>query len=98
MGKSTNHGYAGAYFQTDDAEVITDALYGVRYPDGTLYWETNGLTTYRSAASSENARLHWEAKLRERARELHIDPDTYVAGHTLIKRTVIISSTAPEEV
>ena len=97
MSKSTTNGYAGAYFQTNDAEVITTSIYGVRYPDGTIAWDSTQ-KVIEEAAKNENKKLHWQQRLREKAQDLHIDPEPYVAGHTIIRRTVIISATAPEEV
>lgn len=94
----TINGYVGTYFQTNETEVITTHLYGVRYPDGEIRWDSNGSKTYESAATTEAGLQQWVAKLEEKARELHIDPETYSNGHTLVRRTVIISATTPEDV
>lgn len=98
MSKSTINGYAGAYFQTNDAEIITASVYGVRYPDGTIRWDGNGSKACETAATSDDGLRRWVNKLEEKAQELHIDPETYSNGHKLLRRTVIISATAPEEV
>lgn len=98
MSGNTVHGYAGAYFQTNDAEVITSKIHGVRFPDGTIRWDQNGTSTAASAAKNDVGRAHWVHQLKERAKELHLDPEEFAAGHGLVTRTVIISATAAEEV
>ena len=98
MGKSTSNGYAGAYFQTNEAEVITAKIYGVRYPDGTIRWDGNGSKTCEQAATSDVGKAHWVNVLHQKAKELHLDPETYADSHALVSRTVIIAAAAAEEV
>lgn len=94
---NTKLGFTGIAPTTTEAEIITKHIYGMRYPDGTTNWDAT-YKTYENAATDDDARQQWINKLREKAQELHIDPDVYATGHVLLKRTVIVSITEAEEV
>jgi hypothetical protein len=86
-----------------------DTEYGCRFPDGHHEWGTfvdNGGVRHEYASIipgshreySTRAMQHWQNMLTERAKRASIHPAEFIEEHTLIKRTVILVTTAAEEV
>jgi hypothetical protein len=78
--------------------------YGCRFPDGHHEWrhfnDHLGVQyAYENVANHiGKAAAQWRGLLEARAERAHINPDTYEGQHTLVKRMVILTTTAPEEV
>jgi hypothetical protein len=84
------------------------AEYGCRFPDGRVEWNTftdysntpwgyGGLIPGSDQPYNTTAVERWGKTLRRKADAANIDPAEYVEAHTFIKRTVILVTTAPEE-
>lgn len=75
--------------------------YGMRYPDGKIRWTSDGQFGYsfqQIAEGNDTALRGWEGFLTKAARQANIDPQGYIESHVPVKRTVILVTTAPEEI
>lgn len=91
---------------TDGTHIATE--YGCRFPDGHHEWgeyRTNGGydATYEKAANPnhpehEHGKLRWTETLTARAESVSLPAAEYIKAHKLVKRLVILTTTAPEEV
>lgn len=91
----------------DGTHIATE--YGCRYPDGTIRWRSwtdTGNIDWSYACiipgsdvpfSADVAR-RWAKTLARRAEAANIQTSDYIEDHTFLKRTVILVTTAPEEV
>lgn len=80
-------------------------IYGCRYPDGHIEWEqftdyAGVKWGYETLATRDSSDVHerWRTTLKRRAEAASIDLHDYRAGHTLLKRTVVLATTEPEAV
>lgn len=92
-----------------EAKVTSETQYGVRFPNGQITWGIidrgssyrnvfisdliPGATNKRSDRSESN----WGEMLTNKADKAQISLDDYVKMHSLVKRTITIAVTAPED-
>jgi hypothetical protein len=84
-----------------DTTVITQ--YGMRYPDGSVKWGQDGSTLnplyFKSIHDGHASQTRiWKEALAKRATDANVELEAYTAGHTIIKRTVIVAITGSEDV
>jgi hypothetical protein len=81
--------------------------YGCRYPDGTYQWrefKSSGGGTHsferliKGGSANVGTEYAWGELLKMKAKQASVDLEEYAAQHTLVKRTVILVTTEPEEV
>lgn len=79
-------------------------IYGCRYPDGHIEWEKwtdyAGVGWgYEVLATQSGGDVHhrWNTTLKKRAEAANIQLQTYIEDHTMLKRTVVLATTEPEE-
>jgi len=79
-------------------------VFGCRYPDGHIEWEKftdySGCTwNYETLATKKSPDVvsRWTKTLKQRAQAANIQLETYIEDHVLLKRTVVLATTAPEE-
>lgn len=79
--------------------------YGIRFPDGHHEWGTVtdysgiSLAIEKIAAGGYNDTVQrWGKTLAKKAEAASIQASEYADAHTFLKRTVILVTTAPEEV
>lgn len=76
---------------------------GMRYPDGSIRWGTDGrvgvgVSFPRLAANIGSEIRIWESDLADRAKSASVDLETYKAQHRLVKRTVVVAILEVEDV
>jgi hypothetical protein len=92
---------------TDGTHIVTE--YGCRFPDGHHEWATftafnNQPFAYASIIVGSDkpfdtsAANYWRRTLNKKAEAASIPADGFAEEHTFVKRTVILVTTAPEEV
>lgn len=85
----------------EDPRVDVHHEYGMRYPDGTIKWrgDTDNYSTLFGALAEGNAHQaeQWRKTLESRANAAKIDLHAYTAAHQLIRRSITIAVTAPED-
>lgn len=83
----------------ENVSIETHSMYGMRYPDGTVRWVNDQQVSFERLAEGDPAHSdRWENHMRSRAHNASINFPEYKAGHQLIKRTITVAVTAPEEV
>lgn len=102
---STNTSTTNVTIAVDDHGTDTTVLtqYGMRYPDGTVKWGNDGssigaIDFGQLRAGHDDPVSAWGRRLRERATVASLDVKTYADQHQLLKRTIVVAVTAPEEV
>ena len=82
--------------------VVTIHQYGMVYPNGTLIWGgDNGSwsVSFKDLAEhDERADENWGKMLESRARSAAIPLADYEKAHKLVRRSITIAVTAPEDV
>lgn len=83
-------------------------IYGCRYPDGHIEWEkwsdySNVGWSFEALVNidvkdNSTVRERWHKTLKQRAEAANIPVSEYIEDHVLLKRTVVLATTAPEEV
>jgi hypothetical protein len=91
---------------SDGTHIATE--YGCRFPDGHQEWGTfvsngginhgyaNIIPTSGEVYSAGSAN-EWRLRLERKAKEASIHPADFIENHTFIKRTIILVTTAAEE-
>lgn len=73
------------------AETLTQ--YGMRYPDGTILWDTDpdfaGFFVQIVRGNPDTLR-RWHSTLESRARRANVDREEYIAAHRPVKRTITV--------
>ena len=83
----------------EDPLVHSEHEYGMRYPDGTVRWGRDSANLgFRSIATNDTTREHYNNALRQRANQARVDPEAYIAGHQPIRRTITLAVTEPEDI
>lgn len=90
---------------SEEQSIDQHTMYGMRYPNGEIRWvfdaHTNRMHEVRFAglaASEFRDRQEWDELLTLRAQAAQLNMAEYKAQHQLVKRTVIVSITTPEDV
>ena len=81
--------------------------YGMRFPDGSIQWETidcgagRNITVQYLANGGPEATTYqrwWDDTLKSRALSAKIDAAEYAIKHRIVKRSIILTVTATEDV
>ena len=91
-----------------DVPVMSDGVvsvpqFGMRYPDGTIVWGADRHggrdIPFRDLAGNNGyVKNLWNDALKERAERCKIELAAYKSSHQLLRRTVFIGTTKPEDV
>lgn len=84
----------------DASGTVTVVQYGMRYPDGTHKWGSDGDNqgnVWFKSLSEGKLLQHWESLLKRRATAARLDPVEYASNHIPVKRTIIVAAGEPEE-
>lgn len=92
----------------EDDEPMTriETQYGMQFPDGSFNWESK-FTVSHSAnvhwgklakGGNSTDRRNWEQYLQDKAQQAKINAQDYIAGHTLVSRTIVVAVTESQNV
>lgn len=88
--------------EDESASVTSIQQYGMIYPDGTTIWggETSQWSVSFKLLAEGNASADetWGKALASRARNAAIPLADYEKAHRLIRRTIVVAVTEPEDV
>lgn len=83
----------------EEVAIQSHTGYGMRYPNGEVSWGSdNGISFKLLAEEVIGAKTQWVSLVARRAEGANINPVKYLEQHQLIKRTITVAITAPEEV
>lgn len=91
---------------TQHAEHKSTPQFGMRYPDGSILWDSDEARDAATPAiyfkevheRKNSAARDWIRLLESRARKANIDPSWYAEQHQLVARDVNIFTTEPRNV
>jgi hypothetical protein len=106
MSKDPNVHQLTVNIPVDGEGTHVGSIHGCRYPDGHIEWERwtdySGVgwsyETLAAKGSNPDVERRWTKTLTQRAAAANIQLQTYIEDHVLLKRTVVLATTAPEEV
>ena len=98
--------------EDESVRIDTHTQYGMRYPNGEIEWDrlpgTRGIDGFplhvRDLAVKDGSHSNfgvgqrWTKHMEEQADKVKIDRAEYAVGHRIVKRSIIVSVTATEEV